>query len=272
MPFVTASDGVLLHYRSRGSGRPLVLVHGWSMNGRFFDRNVDALAEHFRVITVDVRGHGRSRRDLIHLTMEQTGKDLNSVFEHLDLRDAVLGGWSMGMNVVYNYLDAFGTGRLAGVIDIDMTPYLFAEEGYEHGVFGNLDAMASLAVQRQMVADREGLGATLIPAMFAAGSTVDPETLEWWLDESTTVPDLTALALWVSFSSQDFRPLLPKIDVPVLLAHGRKSQIYPTPVWEYLAQHIPTTTVAIFENSGHSPFWEEPERFNQVVTDFVNGL
>jgi non-heme chloroperoxidase len=76
----------------------------------------------------------------------------------------------------------------------------------------------------------------------------------------------------VSFSSQDFRPLLPKIDVPVLLAHGRKSQIYPTPVWEYLAQHIPTTTVAIFENSGHSPFWEEPERFNQVVTDFVNGL
>jgi non-heme chloroperoxidase len=242
------------------------------MNGRFFDRNVEVLAADHRVITIDMRGHGRSGRDLVHLTMEQLGQDVRSVFEELDLRDAVLAGWSMGMAVVYNYLDQFGTDRLAGVIDIDMTPYLFAEDGWEHGVFGTLDATASLAVQRQMLLDRRGLGDTLIPAMFAAGSEVDPETLEWWLDESTTVPDVTAQALWVSFSSQDWRPLLPKIDVPVLLAHGRRSQIYPTPVWEYLAEHIPTTTVAIFEESGHSPFWEEPDRFNQVVTDFVAAL
>lgn len=272
MPFVPANDGVLLHYESTGAGQPLVLVHGWTMNGRFFHKNVAALSESYRVITVDARGHGRSGKELIHLTLEQVAEDLETVFAHLDLRDVVLAGWSLGMAMVYNYLHRFGTERLAGVIDIDMTPYLFSDETWQHGVFGNLDARASLDVQYQMISDRVGLMATLVPAMFAAGSTPDPETLAWWSDESTTVPDLTALAMWVSVTSQDWRPLLPKIDVPVLLAHGRRSQIYPTPVWEALGELIPQTSLALFDESGHSPFWEQPEQFNTAVLEFVRSL
>jgi non-heme chloroperoxidase len=272
MPFVNASDGVLLHYSSVGTGRPIVLVHGWTMNGRFFDKNIGPLAEHHRVITIDSRGHGHSGRDLVHLTMEQVGADVETVLAKLDLHDAVLVGWSMGMATVYNYLDQFGTDRLAGVVDIDMTPYLFAEDDWPHGVFGNLDHVSSLEVMRQMVSDRLGLCETLIPAMFASDNPPSAEDLEWWKDQSTSVPDLTALALWVSFSSQDWRPLLPKIDVPVLLAHGAKSQLYPTPVWEALAEKIPVTKTKIFANSGHSPFWEEPEEFNAAVIEFVDSL
>lgn len=272
MPFVTASDGVLLHYSSTGTGRPIVLVHGWTMNGRFFGKNIEALARDHRVITIDSRGHGFSGKELVHLTMEQVGADLETVMAALDLREVVLAGWSMGMATVYNYLDRFGTGRLSAIVDIDMTPYLFADEDWPHGVFGNLNARTSLDVQRQMICDRTGLMDTLVPAMFAAGSTPDDEVLTWWADQSTTVPDLTALALWVSFSSQDWRPLLPSIDVPVLLAHGTKSQIYPTNVWEYLAEHIPTTELRLFENSGYSPFWEEPGAFNEAVLEFVGKL
>ncbi|MQA79713.1 MAG: alpha/beta fold hydrolase [Streptosporangiales bacterium] len=272
MPFVPASDGVLLHYSSTGAGQPIVLVHGWTMNGRFFKKNIDALAVDHQVITVDSRGHGRSGKELVHLTMEQVGRDVETVLAALDLHDVVLAGWSMGMATVYNYLDQFGTERLAGIVDVDMTPCLFADDDWPHGVFGNLNARSSLDVQRQMIADRTGLMEGLIPGMFAAGSAPDPETVAWWSDESTTVPDLTALALWVSFSSQDWRPLLPSIDVPVLLAHGRRSQIYPTPVWEALAELIPQTSLALFDDSGHSPFWEQPEEFNTAVLDFVKAL
>lgn len=272
MPFVKASDGVLLHYSSTGTGRPIVLVHGWTMNGRFFRKNIDALAQDHRVITIDSRGHGLSGKDLVHLTMEQVGEDLETVLTALDLHDVVLAGWSMGMATVYNYLARFGTARLAGVVDIDMTPYLFAEDDWPHGVFGNLTPASSLEVQRQIVRDRTGLTETLIPAMFAADSTADGDVVAWWADQATTVPDLTALALWVSFSSQDWRPLLPSIDVPVLLAHGLKSQIYPTPVWEFLAERIPATETVLFEESGHSPFWEQPEKFNAAVIDFVGKL
>lgn len=272
MPFVEASDGVLLHYRSRGTGRPVVLVHGWTMNGRFFDQNVQELSQRFQVVTVDLRGHGRSGRDPIHLTVEQTARDLRTVIEKLDLHDAVVAGWSLGMHVVYNYLHLYGTDRLAGAVNIDMTPYVFADDGWEYGAFGNLDPSVALGFQRQTLEDRPGLAETFTPAMFAAGKPVDPETLEWWLDESTGVSDLVAQALWVSVSSQDWRPLLPKIDVPVLLLHGAKSQLFPNPVWEYLEKHLPSSTTFVFENSGHSPFWEEPEVFNRVLTEFVEGL
>jgi non-heme chloroperoxidase len=272
MSFVTASDGVLLHYSSTGEGRPIVLVHGWTMNGRFFDKNIEALARDHRVITIDSRGHGLSGKELVHLTMEQVGADLETVMAELDLHDVVLAGWSMGMTTVYNYLDQFGTGRLSAIVDIDMTPFLFAEGDWTHGVFGTLTPGTSLDVQRQIVSDRVGLMDTLVPAMFAAGSLPDDSVRAWWADQSTTVPDLTALALWVSFTSQDWRHLLPSIDVPVLLAHGTRSQIYPTNVWEYLAEKIPTTQVQLFENSGHSPFWEEPEAFNAAVLDFIGNL
>ena len=95
---------------------------------------------------------------------------METVLEALELQDVILAGWSMGMATVYNYLDQYGTRRLSGIIDNDMTPYLFVEDGWDHGVFGNLMPMASLAVQRQMIKDRPGLGESLIPAMFAAGS------------------------------------------------------------------------------------------------------
>jgi non-heme chloroperoxidase len=170
MPFATASDGVPLHYSSTGSGRPPVLVHGWTMNGRFFKKNIGPLAGKYHVITIDSRGHGYSGKELSHLTMEQVSADVETVLEALELQDVILAEWSMGMATVYNYLDQYGTRRLSGIIDNDMTPYLFVEDGWDHGVFGNLMPMASLAVQRQMIKDRPGLGESLIPAMFAAGS------------------------------------------------------------------------------------------------------
>lgn len=85
MPFVRATDGVPLCYRSVGRGRPIVLVHAWTMNGRLFDANAAALAEDHQVITVDLRGHGRSGKEPVNLTMAQLGADLATVIEHLDL-------------------------------------------------------------------------------------------------------------------------------------------------------------------------------------------
>ncbi|WP_028935899.1 alpha/beta fold hydrolase [Pseudonocardia spinosispora] len=272
MPCVIAPDGARLHYRSTGSGQPLVLLHGWTMNGRFFDRNIDALAARHQVVTVDLRGHGRSEAGRLAPTMGQLAQDLRALLTELGLRDVVLAGWSMGATVVYNYLDRFGSDRLAGIAEIDMTPCLLADDTWEHAAFGDLDPLAALAMSRQLLDDRCGLWSTFVPAMFAAGSVPEPGTVEWWSDESLAVPDLTALALWSSFAPQDWRPLLPRIDVPVLLAHGARSQVYPTPIWEFMAKEIPTTETAVFEDSGHAPFWEESERFNRTLTDFIAQL
>lgn len=272
MPFVPAHDGVVLHYTSTGAGRPIVLVHGWTMSSRVFHRNIDELAQDHRVVTVDVRGHGLSGRDLVNISLNQAARDLETVLAHLDLQDIVLTGSSMGMGVVYEYMQVFGTGRLRGAVDVDMTPYLFTESGWEHGLFGSLDAAASLVLQNQLLTDRSAITATAVNTMFAAGADVAPDEWQFWCDELTNVPSLAALALWVSLTSSDYRPLLPRIDVPVLLAHGVRSQICPTAVWEVLADAIPRTTTILFENSGHTPFLEEPARFNAELINFVDGL
>lgn len=272
MPFVPANDGVLLHFRSEGRGRPIVLVHGWTMSGRLFEPNIAGLARDHRVVTVDLRGHGRSGRDLLHLTIEQAADDLETVLDHLDLDDIVLAGWSMGGSVVYKYIEALGTGRLAAAVAIDLTPYTFTEPGWEHGLFGEFDAAACLALQNRLVSERLQVVNSFVSTMFAAGAEVPAADERVWRDESATVHDLAALSLLVSLSAQDFRPLLPRIDVPVLLAHGARSQIYPTKVWEPVAEAIPRTETVIFENSGHSPFWEERDRFNAELLAFVGRL
>lgn len=273
MPFVIATDGVPIHYRSMGTGQPIILVHAWTMNGRFFEPNMRALAEKYRVITIDMRGHGRSGKDLINLTMRQLGRDINAVIEHLDLRNVVLGGWSMGMTATYNYLSEFGTGRLAGVISIDMSPRILSDEGWPHATYGGMTATLSLAFQARILDEGlPALAAEILPMTFATGAVVSPEMAELVEAESASVPTLAALALWVSMSSQDWRALLPKIDVPFLVTQGGRSACYPTDVWRYIADHAPDARVEIFEESGHSPHIEEVDRFNRVVDAFVASL
>lgn len=178
----------------------------------------------------------------------------------------------MGMTATYNYLEQQGTERLAGLVSIDMTPRNLRADGWEHCTYGSLDAASSLEFQHDMLRDRLTLNATIVTAMFAQGRDVEPDLAEFVISESAAVPDLTALAVWVSMSAQDWRPLLPDIDVPVLIAQGGKSVCYPTPVYEYLAAELPQSTVEIFHDSGHSPMLEESEHFNSALSRFVRNL
>ncbi len=94
MPEITANDGVRLHYEEKGRGRPLVMIHGWTFSGRFFVRNAEALAEHFRVITVDLRGHGDSDKPAHGYRVPRLARDLYDLLEKLDLEDVTVVGWS----------------------------------------------------------------------------------------------------------------------------------------------------------------------------------
>ncbi|WP_120002771.1 alpha/beta fold hydrolase [Nesterenkonia muleiensis] len=91
------------------------------------------------------------------------------------------------------------------------------------------------------------------------------------LDQSTSVPTLAALALWVSFSAQDWRELIREIDVPILFAHGLRSQLYPTRLWEPMVELAKDGGAALFD-AGHAPFWEVPAEFNAAVLEFCDSL
>ena len=132
MPRLTTAPGVELHFSEAGSGRPMVLVHGWAMSSAAFAPLVEPLAARARVITVDLRGHGASTagggQDLT-----AHAQDLERAFDTLDLRDAVVVGWSMGGQVA---LEAWPTlaGRVAGLALVGVTPRFTSAPDWEHGL------------------------------------------------------------------------------------------------------------------------------------------
>ena len=114
MPYVTAGDGTPIYYKDWGQGRPIVFSHGWPLSGDDWDYQMMFFgARGFRVIAHDRRGHGRSGQTWDGNDMDTYAADLSAVLEQLDLRQAVLVGFSMGSGEIARYLSNYGTDRIA---------------------------------------------------------------------------------------------------------------------------------------------------------------
>ena len=127
MPRVTVSDGVELHYQDVGTGRPVVLIHGWPLSGRSWEAQVPALvAAGHRVVSYDRRGFGASSQPWSGYDYDTFAADLDGLLTHLDLRDAVLVGFSMGGGEVARHLGTYGADRVSGAVFASaVPPYLY---------------------------------------------------------------------------------------------------------------------------------------------------
>ncbi len=269
MPYITAEDGVHIYYTDQGKGKPIFLIHGWTMNHKCFQHNIGPLAKTNRVITMDIRGHGYSFKQESNWTLGQAAKDCKKIIDYLSLKDVTLVGWSMGTTLIFNYFEQFGYENIKGAVFIDMTPYLLKEDGWDHCIYGALDLKASCELERDIFEDCIAVREGFVPGSFRGGELPDEATKEWWMRESLLTPTGATVAFWVSMVAYDWRPQLPQIMVPILLCYGAESVIYPTKLCDYMKENIPNSTLVVFENSGHSLFWEEPEKFNAEVANFA---
>src|SRR5260370_9927224 len=140
MPYVSVghenSGSIELYYEDHGQGRPVVLIHGYPLSGRAWDKQVPALLEAgHRVITYDRRGFGTSSQPATGYDYDTFAADLAALLEHLDLREAVLAGHSMGTGEVTRYLGRYGSARVAkGVLVSPIPPYLLQTPDNPDGV------------------------------------------------------------------------------------------------------------------------------------------
>jgi non-heme chloroperoxidase len=269
VPYLKADDGSPLYYTDDGRGPTIFLLHGLTMNHKCFRHNRGPLAGSHRVVTMDMRAHGSSAKLAQNWTLDQASRDVRTVIDTLGLNDVTLVGWSMGTTVIHNYVENFGGERLRAAAFIDMTPNPVREPDWEHCVFGVLDRKGALEVLRDLFQDRSAVQSAFVSACFKDGQVPDDETAEWWLAETMLTPSEALAAFWVSAVTQDWRAQLPTFPVPVLLCYGAHSATYPTDLGLYLEKEIPTSRLVIFDNSGHSPCWEEPDRFNSELAQFV---
>lgn len=249
-----------------GSGPPIVFIHGWTMSGRFFRRQLDGLSKSFQVIVPDLRGHGASEKALHGHTVPQYASDLHAILAELSVQRPVLVGWSMGAMVGYEYLSAYGRDAVAGIVIVDQPPSDYAWDGYEFGVF-TMDALRQTNEQLQLEQ------ATVVDEFTRLMlHKPDEETLQWMAAEILQVPPVIASTILLDQTLRDYRGFLPRIDVPALVLFGEDDKLTSPKAGAYIADHIPGSRLQTFAESSHCPFWEESDVFNDAVAAFAAEL
>ncbi|MXY96798.1 MAG: alpha/beta hydrolase [Gemmatimonadetes bacterium] len=272
--FVEANDGVRLYYEDTGSGKPVFLIHGGGLSLGWWRKQFPVLSQRFRVIAADTRGNGRSDKTPWGHRTARYAMDVRQIIETLDLDEVTLVGWSIGARTVLSYIELFRNHRLKGVVLVDEVPSI---EVHDPPDPPDLDAEtvsdppehdAEPAAESPSEDETERKRRQL-RSMFVSLDVPDAE-LDVLLEESRENTPAQGVTLGPDYQAQDWRPMLPSIDLPVLIATGGKSGAFPG--CRYMHEHIPGARMEVFEDSGHVLFYEEPDRFNAVVTAFVDEL
>jgi non-heme chloroperoxidase len=266
---ITLPNGITLAYDDVGAkdSRSLVLIHGISMSRRYFHKQLEPLSARQRVIAVDLRGHGDSEKADSGHTVPQYARDVHQFMEALGLERPVLLGWSMGVFVAFDYIRQFGTDGIRGLIDVDEAASDFKWDGWAHG-FLDLPTLHSLMTAVQD--DREAFIRSFVPDMFPHPPA--PEDLEWMVSESSKLPTGPLSAILFDQTLQDYRDVLPSIDVPTLICWGEHDALLPVSGAPYMQEHIRGARLELFADSGHCPFLDESDKFNRVVQEFLDTL
>ncbi|MFD4638291.1 alpha/beta fold hydrolase [Lentzea sp. NPDC058436] len=277
MPTFSTNDGVTLTYQdSGGSGSdvPLVMLHGWGQTQAMFRHQLGGLGDR-RVITFDQRGHGLSDKPHHGYRIARLAQDFVQLLDHLGLDQVDALGWSMGASVLWSHIDHHGTTRLRRLVIVDQpaavaaVPWMSAAEQTESGAIFDVAGLLTLN------GDLHGPdGATVreafVRSMFS-GDT-DPEVWEFVANEITATPARAAVPLLFDHCAQDWRDVLPRIDVPTLVLGCDGSHVSPDSQ-RYIAERVPGAELHVFpttDASSHFVFLENPTAFNAVLDKFLS--
>jgi non-heme chloroperoxidase len=272
---VTTSDGVRLHYLEAGAGQPLVLIPGWSQTAAMYRHQLDGLGQSYRVIALDMRGHGESDKPTHGYRIARLAIDTHDALVALNLRDVTLAGHSMGCAVIWSYWEHFGSDRLSKLILIDQAPTAVAWPGWtdeEKATAGTLFEPTSLYDTAAGLSGPEGVKTTenfIANLFFTAAFPQEQRT--WVLEENLKFPRHYAARLLVDNLTQDWRDVIPRITLPTLVFGGSASFFTPKSQ-EWIGQQIPGARVEIFdthEGGSHFMWLENPTKFNQIVHAFM---
>lgn len=204
-----------------GSGRPVVLIHGWPLSGESFKEQLPALQQAgYRVVTYDRRGFGRSDRPLRGYTYDTLTEDLHTLLDELDLTDVTLVGFSMGGGEVARYFSLYGPERLRSVVFASaVTPYLMQTPGNPDGPLTLAQATKMTAA---LTANQASFYDQFTTDFFSANGelAVSEEQRQEALALTEQADKKAALDCMTAFANTDFRDDLAKVDVPTLVIHG----------------------------------------------------
>ena len=267
---VTGGGGLQLHVVETGNpgGRPILFIHGASQCWLTWSRQLNSdLADDFRLVAMDMRGHGLSEKPREGYDDSRLwADDVRAVIQALRLDHPALSGWSYGPLVILDYIRHYGEDGISGVNFVGGITKLGSDE-----------AMSVLTPEFL----------SLVPGLFNTDVEESVRTLEPFLrlcfvqelsaDElylmlgfNVSVPPYVRQALFSrSFDNDD---LLPKIRKPVLITHGAEDAIVKKASVDQQKAGMAHAQIQVMANAGHGPFWDDPATYNQQVRAFCNSL
>lgn len=278
MEILNRPCGTQIRYISLGSGdRTLVFLHGWTASVREWLPFASELADHHRVVCWDARGHGGHHYpDSTDMNLSTMADDLECLLDHLDIKNAILVGHSMGALTSWEYIRRHGQQRLIGLCVVDQSPKLVTDEQWQHGVYSDFSSEKNEQFLARLSEDfAEG-----VLELIAFGH--NRRSLENYQQNSRGFqqmreylqqqPGKLLTECWRSITEQDYRDIITDIDVSALLIYGDESQFYSADLQQWVDANIKQSELHIYENSDHSPHLWHKERFIFDLNRFTDSI
>jgi pimeloyl-ACP methyl ester carboxylesterase len=259
-----AINGIALAYSDTGRGFPIVFLHAFPLNRTMWAQQESTLSPYYRVVTVDLRGHGESDAPLWHYSLEQTAEDVRALLDHLSIRQAVFVGLSMGGYILSAFYRRHA-GRVKGLVLADTraqadTPegkegrFQMAQTAYRHGPAAIADIMIPKLLSPETIRTRPEMVQRV--RMMIEGNQV-----------SGIAGDLMAMA-----ERPDSIPLLKQISCPTQIIVGELDHATPLADATLMADQIPGARLAIIPGAAHLANLEQPELFTHIVRSFIERV
>jgi non-heme chloroperoxidase len=275
MPYVTVgkenSGNIDLYYEDSGSGKPVVLIHGYPLSGASWEKQVPVLLNAgYRVITYDRRGFGRSSQPVEGYNYDTFAADLQKLITHLNLQAFTLAGFSMGAGEVARYFGKYGSkGASKAVIIGGVPPYLLKTNDNPEGV----DAGVFEGIQKAVAADRYAFFTEFFKNFYNTDLLLGKRVSEEVVRASWNVAagaSATASLACVPTWHEDFRQDLTRVDVPTLVIHGDEDRIVPlTAAGQRTAKAVKGARLLVVKGGPHCITWTHADEVNAALLGFL---
>jgi non-heme chloroperoxidase len=265
--YIKVEPHVRLHITDAGKGRPIVLIHGWPLSDEMYEYQYnDLLNKNFRVIGITLRGFGKSDKPYGVYDYDIHASDIKKILNKLEIRDAVLVGFSMGGSIAIRYATLDDGAHVSKLVLCGAAAPIWTQrDDFPYNLPTSIvDDLIKLNYK-----DRPKLLSDFLK-IFSATETSLNEGIQRWLNgiclsASSYATDQCLIAL----RDTDLRGDLPKINIPTLIMHGKKDKICSFDLAEQMNAGIINSTIIAFEKSGHSLFLEETHKFNNELIKFA---
>jgi pimeloyl-ACP methyl ester carboxylesterase len=255
MPFSKNADATLRYDRT-GSGPAVLLIHGWTCNRSFWDRQLQALRDTHTVITVDLRGHGESSRPQKGYSVGAMTADVEQLVRTLGVPRIAVVGWSMGGMVALELARRLGP-KVSALGLVCTTAGGFLEP----------DSEPTKAMQKEVADDFRTFARGFTARLFKEHEAAP--LYAWALSQISKTPGSVASACLASLIAFDVRSTLGGLDVPTTVFHGRHDELVPYKHGEQLKKGVKGAELVTFEQSGHTPQLEEADAFNDALAKLL---